>query len=108
MKRSRKELKREGLAAGDSHGAAAHALQILDLRLHAFDFAVLAAQVVDENFARSGEPHPARPAVEKRRTKLLFQVEDTLADRGLRNAQAAGRFAVVQMMSDADEVAQRA
>jgi hypothetical protein len=52
--------------------------------------------------------HSSFGAEQQFNAKLLLQVEDGLADRGLRHVQAAGRLAVVQMMSDADEVTQMA
>ena len=55
-------------------------LQILDLRLHALDVAVLLAQVMDEHFAGGGEPHAARPALEQLRAELLLQIHDAAVD----------------------------
>ena len=69
----RQKIERQRLAAGDAHRAAAQALEVLDLRLHALDFAVIAAQVVDENLAGGGQPHAARPAVEQRRAEFALR-----------------------------------
>jgi hypothetical protein len=44
--------------------------------------------------------------VEELDAKLLFQLEDGLANGGLRHVQATRCLAVVQVMSDADEVTQ--
>jgi hypothetical protein len=46
--------------------------------------------------------------VEELDAKLLFQVEDGLANRGLRHVQATRRLAVVQVMRNADKVTQMA
>ena len=84
---ARQEVERQRLAAGDAHGAAAQALEVLDLRLHALDAAVLLAQVVDENLAGGGEPHAARPALEQRRAELLLQVHDAAVHRRCRDIE---------------------
>jgi hypothetical protein len=47
-------------------------------------------------------------AMQQSHPNFLFEIENGLADRGLGHVQAAGGFAVVQMMSDADEVTQMA
>ena len=52
-------------------------LEILDLRLHALETAVLLPQVMDENLAGGGEPHAARPALEQLRAELLLQIHDS-------------------------------
>ncbi len=46
--------------------------------------------------------------VEELDAKLLFQVEDGLANRGLRHVQTTRRLAVVQVMRNADKVTQMA
>jgi hypothetical protein len=48
--------------------------------------------------------HSSFGAEQQFNAEFLFQIQDSLADRGLRHVQAAGGFAVVQMMSDANEV----
>ncbi len=73
---ARQEIECERLAAGDAHRAAAQAFQVLDLRFHALDFAVLAAQVMDEDLARRGEPHAARPPIEQRRAEFILEIGD--------------------------------
>ena len=47
-------------------------------------------------------------AMQQSHPNFLFEIENGLADRGLGHVQATGRFAVVQMMSDASEVTQMA
>ena len=47
-------------------------------------------------------------AMQQSHPNFLFEIEYGLADRRLSNVQTAGGFAVVQMMSDADEVTQMA
>ena len=61
---TRQEIKRKRLAARNSYGPAPQAFEILDLRLHALDFAVVPAQVMDKHFACRGQANAARPAVE--------------------------------------------
>ena len=61
---ARQEIERQRLAAGDAYGAATQSFQILDLRFHALDFAVLPAQIMDKDFAGSGESDAARTPVE--------------------------------------------
>src|SRR5262245_28961979 len=59
-----------------------------------------------EDGSRCGKLNcPLRP-VEELDAKLLFQVEDGLANGGLRHVQATRCLAVVQVMSDADKVTQ--
>ena len=90
---ARQEVEREGLAAGDAHGAAAQALQILDLRFHALDAAVLLAQVMNENLAGGGEPHAARPALEQLRAELFLQIHDSAVHRRRRDVEMIGGLA---------------
>ncbi len=73
---ARQEVERERLAAGDAHGAAPQALQVLDLRLHALDVGGLLADIMHEQFAGRGEPHAARAALEQRRAEFLLQIHD--------------------------------
>src|SRR6201987_2842590 len=58
-----------------------------------------------EDASCCSELHSSFGAEQQFNAKFLFQVENGLADRRLRNVQAAGRFAVVQMMSYTNEVA---
>ena len=104
----RQEIERQRLAAGDPHGAAPQAFEILDLRLHAFDFAVLAAQIVDEDLAGGGEAHAARPAVEQRRAKFLFQVGNAPIDRGSRDIEPFGGLADRAGTGDLVDITQNA
>src|ERR1700752_1820459 len=55
-----------------------------------------------------GELHSSFRAEQQFHAKFLFQIENGLADRGLRHVQATRCLAVVQMMSDANEVTQMA
>src|SRR4029077_16466610 len=61
-----------------------------------------------EGASCNGELHSSFGAEQQFNAEFLFEIEDSLADRGLGNVQAAGGFAVVQMMSDADEVTKMA
>ena len=79
---ARQKIERQRLAAGDAHGAAAQALQVLDLRLHALGVAALLAQIIDEYFAGGSKPHAARQAFEQRRAEFLFEIGDAAVDRG--------------------------
>ena len=54
------------------------------------------------------EPHSSFRSDQQSNAEFLFQVENSLADRGLRHVQATRCFAVVQVMSDANEVTQMA
>jgi len=63
---------------------------------------------MQEGASCPGELHSSFGAEQQFNAKLLFQVEDGLANRGLRNVQAAGRFAVVQVMRDANEITEMA
>jgi hypothetical protein len=65
-------------------------------------------RLTQEDASCRSKLHSSFGAEQQFNAKLLFQVEDSLADCGLRHVQAAGRFAVVQMMSDANEVTQMA
>ena len=105
---ARQEVERQRLAAGDAHGAAAQALQILDLRLHALDVAVLLAQVMDEHFAGGGEPHAARPALEQLRAELFLQIHDPAVHRRRRDVEMIGRLADRARARDLVDVAQNA
>ena len=91
---ARQEIERERLAAGDAHGAAPQALEVLDLRVHALDVAVLLAQVVDEHLAGGGEPHAARPALEQRGAELLLQVHDPAVDRRGRDVEMSAALRI--------------
>jgi hypothetical protein len=59
-----------------------------------------------EDGSRCGKLNRSLRPVEELDAKLIFQVEDGLANGGLRHVQATRRLAVVQVMSDADEVTQ--
>ena len=79
---ARQEFQRQRLAAGDANGAAPHALEVFDLRLHAFDVAVLPAQIVNEHLAGSGQSHAARAAFEQVSAQFLLQIHDAAVYRG--------------------------
>src|ERR1700722_9912654 len=87
---ARQEIERQRLTACDSYRAAAQPLEVLDVGLHALGFALVAAQVVDEDFAGSGELYAARPPVEQRRAELLLKVGNPAIDRGCRDVQPLG------------------
>jgi hypothetical protein len=59
---------------------------------------------MQEGASWPGELHSSFRAEQQFNAEFLFQIQNGLADRGLGNVEAAGRFAVVQMMSDANEV----
>jgi hypothetical protein len=59
-----------------------------------------------EDGSRCGKLNGSLRPVEELDAKLLFQVEDGLANRGLRHVQATRRLAVVQVMRNADKVTQ--
>ncbi len=90
---ARQEFQRQRLAAGDANGAAPHALEVFDLRLHALDVAVLPAQIVDEHLAGSGEPHAARAAFEQVGAEFLLQVHDAAVHRGCGDVEMIRRLA---------------
>ena len=96
------------LAAGDAHGAAAHALEILDLRLHPLDAAVLLAQVVDEHLAGRRQPHAARPALEQLRAELLLEIHDSPVHRRRRDVELIGGLADRTRARDLVDVSQDA
>ena len=87
---ARQEIERQRLTAGDAHGAATQSFEVLDLRFHALDFAVLPAQIMDKDFAGGGEPHAARTAVEQSRPEFVFQIGDPPIDRGCGDVEPAG------------------
>jgi hypothetical protein len=63
---------------------------------------------MQEGASCGSELHSPFGSEQQFNAEFLFQIENGLADRGLGNMQTAGGFAVVQMMSDADEVTQMA
>jgi hypothetical protein len=65
-------------------------------------------RLIQEGASCRSELHSPFGAEQQFNAEFRFEIEDSLADRGLGNVQTAGRFAVVQMMSDADEVTQMA
>ncbi len=104
----RQKIECQGLAAGDTHGAAPQALEVLDLRLHALDFAVLAAQIVDEDLAGGSETHAARPAIEQRRAEFLFQIGNPPIDRGRRDVEPFGGLSDRARTGDLVDIAENA
>ena len=90
---ARQKFERQRLAAGDAHRSAPHAFEVLDLRFHPLDIAVLPPQIVDEHLARGGEPHAARPALEQLGAEFLFQVHDAAVHRGGGDVEMIGRLA---------------
>src|SRR3954453_18943515 len=77
----RQEVHRQRLTTGDAHGAAAQPLELLDLRFHALEIALLLAQVIDEDLAGRGEADAARAPLEQPRPELVFEVHDAAVDR---------------------------
>ena len=67
--------------------------ELLDLRSHALEAAVLLAQIVHENLARRGEPHAARSTLEQRRAKLFFQIHDSPVHGRRRDIEVIGGLA---------------
>jgi hypothetical protein len=65
-------------------------------------------RLTKEDGSRCGKLNCSLRPVEELDAKLLFQVEDGLANGGLRHVQATRCLAVVQVMSDADKVTQMA
>jgi hypothetical protein len=59
---------------------------------------------MQEGASCRSELHSPFRAEQQFNAEFIFEIENRLADGGLGHMQAAGRFAVVQMMSDADEV----
>ena len=104
----RQKIERQRLAAGDAHGAAAQSLEILDLRLHPLDVAVLLAQVVDEHLAGGRQPHAARPALEQLRAELLLEIHDSPVHRRRRDVELIGGLADRARARDLVDVSQDA
>ena len=63
------------------------------MRFHALDFAVLAAQIMDEDFAGGGQPHAARTAVEQGCAEFVLQIGDPAIDRRGGDVEPVGGFA---------------
>ncbi len=103
---ARQEIERERLAAGDAHGAAAQSAQVFDLRLHAVDVVALLAQVMHEHFARGGEPHAARPALEQPRAEFVLQIHDAAVERRGRDVEVIRRLADRARARDLVDVSQ--
>ena len=104
----RQEIERQGLAAGDAHGAAAQSLEILDLRFHPLDAAVLLPQVVDEHLSGRRQPHAARPALEQLRAELLLEIHDSPVHRRCRDVELIGGLADRSRARDLVDVSQDA
>jgi hypothetical protein len=84
------ERQRQRLAAGYAHRAAPQALEVLNLRFHALDFAMLLSQVVDEDFASGAQPDAARQALEQLRAEFRLEVGDSPVDRRRRDVEVFG------------------
>jgi hypothetical protein len=69
---ARQEIERQRLAAGDAHGAAAQAAQVLDVGAGALQVGTLLAYIAHEHLAGGGQPHAARLALEQRRAEFLL------------------------------------
>ena len=102
------EVQRQRLAAGNAYGAAAQASEILDLRLHPLDPAVLFAQIVDENLASRRKPYAARPALEQLRAEFLLEVHDSPVHGGCGDIELFGGFADRASARDFVDVSQNA
>ena len=105
---SRQEVERQRLAAGNAHGAAAQSPEILDLRLHALETAVLLPEVVDENLASGREPHASRPALEQLRAKLLLEIHDSTVHGRRGDVQVIRGFADRSRARDLVDISQNA
>jgi hypothetical protein len=103
---ARQEIEGERLAAGDAHGAAAQPLEVLDLRFHALDAALLLAQIMHEHLAGGGEPHAARPALEQRGAEFLLQIHDPPVHRRGGDVEMVGGLADRAGARDLVDVAQ--
>ena len=104
---ARQKFEHQRLAGGDAHGAAAQALQILDLRAHAVEIGGLAADVMDEQFAGGGQPHAARTPLEQRRVEFGLQVHDPPVDGGGRDIEPLGGLADRSGPRDVVEIVQK-
>ena len=87
---ARQEDRRQRLAAGHAHLAAAQAPQRLDLRAHVLQVGGAPARIADEEFARRRQPHAPWQALEDRRAQLALQVLHAAVDRRRGDLQLFG------------------
>ncbi len=65
-------------------------------------------RLLKEDSARASDPDAARISIKQFDAYFRFQIHDLRAECGLRDAQAQGRLAVVQLLRNRYEVSQMA
>ncbi|CAG9253924.1 hypothetical protein BDI4_40050 [Burkholderia diffusa] len=105
--RARQEIDREAFRAGDLQQAAVQRLQPADFLHHMLGLQQAALRETQQPFAGLRQRHPARPALEQRRTEFALELRDLPADRRDGHVQPRGCVADRPGARHFDEIPQR-